>query len=147
MRNILQTTASSPSNNLLDIHLNEINPSVVARNILILQIISDKDFDIDGEEDIAFLWDLWYNAECPESSRKKFRVALKNLLDGVLPENVSVSLSNSSSLSLNEVWNAWYTTSSKTESESHLLMKKINKQRYTKIFILYLYNVQLYFCS
>lgn len=133
---MLLTTASSPSSNLLDIHLNEINPSVVARNILILQIISDKDFDIDGEEDIAFLWDLWYNAEWPESSRKKFRVALKNLLDGVLPENVTVSLSNSSSQSLNEVWNAWYSTSSKIESESHMLMKEIHNQRYTNPYLI-----------
>ena len=88
---MLHTTAAiDPKNGLyLDFHLNDINPSVVARNILMLQIISAQDFDTDNEEDIAFMWDLWYNAQWPESSRRRFKIALKKLMDGMLPKRIS----------------------------------------------------------
>ena len=126
---MLHTTAAiDPKNGLyLDFHLNDINPSVVARNILMLQIISAQDFDTDNEEDIAFMWDLWYNAQWPESSRRKFKIALKKLMDGMLPK--SININGSSSESLQKVWNAWYTICSQTESQSHLLMKKIDNER------------------
>jgi hypothetical protein len=80
--------------NSIHLHLNDLNPSIVARNILILKIISAPDFDTNNKEDIAFLWDLWYNAEWPISTRDRFKLVLKKLLDNELPDNVVIHKSN-----------------------------------------------------
>jgi hypothetical protein len=42
----------------MQIHLNDLNPSVVARNITNLKIISAPDFPED-DKDFSFLWDVW----------------------------------------------------------------------------------------
>ena len=127
MRNALKTAGNRKNIENLDIHLNDVNPSVVARNILILKIISADDFDIQNEEDISFLWDIWYNAEWPESTRKRFELVLKEILDNNLPDNVIPK--SSSLITLETVWSKWISIISKRESESNLFMKKIHKER------------------
>ena len=146
---MLHTTAAIHSKNglHLDFHLNDINPSVVARNILLLQIMSAQDFSADCEEDIAFLWDLWYNAQWPESSRRRFKIALKKLMDGIYMLPKRISICGSSLESLQKVWNAWYTLCSQSESQSHLLMKKINSERYRKTFVTLWLNIIVYWLS
>jgi hypothetical protein len=100
----------------------------VARNILILKIISADGFDIQNEEDRSFLWDLWYNAEWPESTRKRFESFLKELLDNNLPDNVVIPKS-SYLRTLKTVWSTWISITAKSKSESDLFMKKIQKER------------------
>ena len=112
----------------LCIHLNDWNPSVIARNIIILKIISVPEFDVNNEEDVGFLWDLWYNAEWPEATRKRFNSVLKELLDNALPENVVISKSKYLQ-SLQSVWRSWNYFSSKTTSEAKLLMDKMHEER------------------
>ena len=75
----MNTLEASTTNHLknLHIHLNDKNSVVLARNILILKVISDEDFDTAKDDDIAFLWDLWYNLEWPESTEKRFMKAVK----------------------------------------------------------------------
>ena len=128
MSNALKTAGNRKNIENLDIHLNDVNPSVVARNILILKIISADDFDIQNEEDISFLWDIWYNSEWPVSTRKRFESVLKELLDNNLPDNVVIPKS-SSLLTLETVWSKWISIISKRESESDLFMKKNQKER------------------
>ena len=128
LRNALKTAGNRKNIENLDIHLNDVNPSVVARNILILKIISADDFDIQNEEDISFLWDIWYNAEWPESTRKRFESVLKELLDNNLPDNVVIPKS-SYLRTLKTVWSAWISIIAKSNSESELFMKKIKKER------------------
>jgi hypothetical protein len=128
LRNTLKTAGNRKYIANLDIHLNDVNPSVVARNILILKIISEDGFDIQNEEDVSFLWDLWYNAEWPESTRKRFELVLKEILDNNLPDNVVIPKS-SSLITLKTVWSKWISIISKRESESNLFMKKIQKER------------------
>ena len=128
LRNALKTAGNRKNIANLDIHLNDLNPSVVARNILILKIISADGFDIQNEEDRSFLWDLWYNAEWPESTRKRFESFLKELLDNNLPDNVVIPKS-SYLIDLETVYSKWTTITSKSKSESDLLMKKIQKER------------------
>ena len=127
MRNALKTAGNGKNIANLDIHLNDSNSSVVARNILILKIISADGFDIENEEDISFLWDIWYNAEWPESTRKRFELVLKEILDNNLPDNVIPK--SSSLITLETVWSKWISIISKRESESNLFMKKIHKDR------------------
>ena len=94
MRNALKTAGNGKNIENLDIHLNDSNPSVVACNILILKIISADGFNIQNEEDISFLWDIWYNAEWPEATRKRFESVLKELLDNNLPDNIVIPKSS-----------------------------------------------------
>lgn len=128
MRNALKAAGNKKNTGNLHIHLNDSNQSVVARNILILKIISAESFDVKNEEDISFLWDLWYNAEWPESTLKRFKSVLKELLENNLPVNVSIPKSSYLS-ALRNVWFTWSAISSKTKSESNLFMKKIQKER------------------
>ena len=103
------------------------NPSVVARNITILKIISASDFNPDDDKDMAFLWDLWYNTEWPDETKQRFKIILNDLMGGTLPENVSVPKSNQLEC-VKKVWTAWHVLLSNTKSKSQLLMKKVAKE-------------------
>jgi hypothetical protein len=93
-----------------------------------LKIISAPDFNPEDDEDFAFLWDVWYNLEWPEVTRKRFQGILKDLLNGVFPENVSVPKTSQSEM-LKKVWSAWLSVSSKTEFEAIIFMKKVGLER------------------
>ncbi len=100
---------------------------------MLLSILSAPDFNPEDENDLAFLWDLWYNSEWPELTRKRFKTVLKDLLDGRLPENIIIAKSSHLEM-LRAVWSSWQATSSQSQSESDLLMKKISKEiRYDSI--------------
>ncbi|EFX85370.1 hypothetical protein DAPPUDRAFT_237975 [Daphnia pulex] len=49
-----------------------------------------RDFNPDNDEDFGFLWDVWYNMDWPEETRKRFLSVVKELMNEELPENVSV---------------------------------------------------------
>ena len=102
----------------------------MARNILILKIISARHFNPDDQEDISFLWDVWYNAEWTEITRHKALKVLKELLDGILPKNVTVNQMNQLQ-SLKEVWTTWSSdiTAANNQSELELLQEKIRIER------------------
>lgn len=85
-------------------------------------------FNPDKKEDLSFLWDVWYNAEWPEVTKKRFLVVLKDIFDGRLPENVFVP-DGSQLESLKEVWSSWLALCSKEEAELTSMMQKIKKER------------------
>ncbi len=120
--------ATNESFNKWEIHLNDFSPTVVARNIVILKIVSTFDFNPEGKEDFAFLWDIWYNLEWSEITRKRFQQILKDLLNGSLPINVSFSKTSQFEM-LKEVWSTWLLISSESGSKASLFMKKIDDER------------------
>ena len=131
LRNPLQATSLTKESHfkILDIHLNDLNASVMARNIVMLKILSASDFNPYDQEDLSFLWDVWYNAEWPEITRKRFKEALKQLLDGSMPENVVMTNFNQFQI-LREVWTSWYSSiATNDHSELELFMKKIRNER------------------
>lgn len=95
-----------------------------------LKIVSSLDFNPDNQEDIAFLWDLWYNSEWPETTRRRCKVILEDLLlNDALPENLAIP--NDKHLqSLKTVWGTWISFLSKDDLESRMLIQKMNKERY-----------------
>jgi hypothetical protein len=95
---------------------------------LILKVISASDFDTNNEDDVAFLWDLWYNAEWPEAIRQKFNFVLKELLDNALPENVIIAKSEYLQR-LQFVWRSWNYISSKSKPEAKILMDNMHEER------------------
>ena len=123
----MATTNAIPN---LHIYLNDLDPMIVARNIVLLKIISAPDFSSDNEGDLAFLWDVWYNAEWPQSTKLRFQKVLKELLtaDTPLPENVHIPQSTHLD-SLKEVWKVWSSICSKTPNQAKQLTKKAKKDR------------------
>ncbi|EFX82902.1 hypothetical protein DAPPUDRAFT_101078 [Daphnia pulex] len=132
MRKTLLATTAEHVNNF-HFHLNDNCPSIVARNIMMLKILSAQDFDPNKEQDFSFLWDVWYNTEWPEITRKQFLIVLNDLLDGKLPENVTVPDPNHYK-SLKKIWKVWYTISSRNQSKSEMLLCKTKMKR-SELFI------------
>jgi hypothetical protein len=127
LRNALQV-ATNLSFNRWEIHMNDISPAVVARNITILKIISAPDFNPDNKEDFAFVWDIWYNLEWPEITRKRFQQTMKDLLNDLLPQEISIPKTIQRQM-LKDVWSSWLLTSSESEFKAGLFMKKIDEER------------------
>ncbi|EFX73625.1 hypothetical protein DAPPUDRAFT_109720 [Daphnia pulex] len=127
LRNTFQaTTSKNPQN--LEIHLNDLSPSVLARNIIILKIVSASDFNPDNDEDFGFLWDVWYNMDWSEETRKRFLSVVKELTNEKLPDNVSIP--NKSHLEeLKSLWSNWHSVSSKNKNDSVSLLRKVWGQR------------------
>jgi len=90
---LLTTTAVGDKHNAgqyyenLDIHINDASLSVIARNILILKIISCPKFDPNDDDDMDYVWDIWYNTTFSHSTTKRFMEDVKSLLDSPLPAN------------------------------------------------------------
>lgn len=137
MRNTLEATSKFGIQNFV-FHLNDCNPLNVARNIMILKIISESKFNPEDQADLNFLWDVWYNAKWPEHTRSRFMVVLKELLDNQLPENATVAVTNGDLLKLRNIWASWYLTCSKNGIELNMLMNDNSKERY-------IYNLYKYF--
>ena len=98
---------SFPNQNL-HIHINDSSLAVVARNILILKIISSQDFDPNNTADMSYTWDLWYNTIWPESTLERFMKGIKSLLDEPLPGNIILA-DTSQEEKLNSIWRTWIT--------------------------------------
>ena len=127
LRNVLQATKTKDPHNV-EIHLNDCYSSVLARNVIILKIISAHDFNPDNTEDFDFLWDVWYNLDWPEKTRKRFVSVVKELIDEIFPENASIP--NKDHLdNFKILWKNWLSVSSKNENDSQSLLTKINGQK------------------
>ena len=122
MNTLLATSAENVQQ--FQIHLNDMNPSSLVRNIMMLKIISAHDFNPRKDEDLNFLWDIWYNATWPETTQKRFLGALKDLINEKFPQNVSIP-EVSHLQSVKNVWSVWRKTVSGKPIESTVLIDNI----------------------
>ena len=74
--------------------INDNDSALIARDILLLSIVTD--IDPNKQQDIEFLWDVWYNSSLLNSHH----VRLMNTL---------CKLINNSALSDCNLWTIWYT--------------------------------------
>ncbi|EFX65966.1 hypothetical protein DAPPUDRAFT_116814 [Daphnia pulex] len=132
LRNAFQATTAK-NLQVLDIHVNDVHPAVLARNIIILKIISAPDFNPNDIEDISFLWDVLYNMDWPEVTRKRFLSVIKDLLDNKLPDEVVIPKRTDIEMFM-ALWETWQSVSSTTVFESKILLKKVQKQRKELLF-------------
>ena len=107
--NPLYAVAGSSENQKLSIHINDDNFSVIARNILILKIVFNPDFDTNSNLDINYVWDVWCNATWPQSTVERFLKDIKELLDEPLPVNVILADLKSKE-KLQSIWKEWLCT-------------------------------------
>ena len=63
----------------LNFHLNDYDPTVVARNAIILEVASTINPDI--PEDINFLWNIWYNMALSEAHYARLQQIISAFVD------------------------------------------------------------------
>ena len=94
VRNILCTVSelslrkSDERPKSLNFHLNDYDPSVVARNAVLLEVASVINPDI--QTDIDFLWNIWYNLALSRSHFDRLRKILSTLLAKNFESNESI---------------------------------------------------------
>ena len=63
----------------LSIHLNDYDPSVVARNAILLEVASSINTDV--SDDVDFLWNTWYNMTLSEAHFARLQRILSEMID------------------------------------------------------------------
>ena len=106
----------------LHLHINDASLPVIARNVIIVKIISCPEFEANKDDDIGYVWDIWYNATFSHSTAERFKEDVRSLIESPLPANIIIP--NSSDLDeLKAIWTEWL---SKIESSSvdHVLAER-----------------------
>ena len=106
----------------LNLHLNDASLPVIARNVLIMKIISCPKFDPNNDYDMGYVWDIWYNATFSRSTAKRFSEDVTSLMDNPLPTNVIIPKSSYLE-ELKAIWTDWL-SKIKSSSVAHVLAKR-----------------------
>ena len=119
LRNALVTIAKmTDAYPQLDIHLADDNNYIVARNILLANIMLSDNFNPSEIDDMDYLWSLWYS-EWTDSTRLRFIEDVKKLFKqqwGQANENQhSIILDKDARQSLNSVLRSWLLSATKEE--------------------------------
>jgi len=91
----------------LNFHLNDYDPSVVARNAVLVEAACVINPDI--PDDVDFLWNIWYNLALSKAHFERLRSVLSELLEKDFDSDESV-LKFQDSAALREcrdIWNDW----------------------------------------
>ena len=89
----------------LSFHLNDYDPSILARDFVILETV--RSIDPDCNWDVDFLWNLWYNLTLSSDELKRLQMILEKLTS---PEYVNNELQFGSKDMFTEclqIWNDW----------------------------------------
>ena len=109
----------------LDIHMSDTNDRVTARNCLITQVILASSFDPESPSDCQYLWDLWYDFQWTEATRKRFVSDVKKLLKNQLSNPSIITHGANFDQKLQKILRSWINTASNmTASASHEIVKK-----------------------
>ncbi|KAL9951474.1 hypothetical protein ACROYT_G044139 [Oculina patagonica] len=96
--------------------LNDHDPSVIARNVIILETV--RSIDPDRDLDVDFLWNLWYNLTLSNDELKRLQAILQNL---TLPQYVNTGLQFGSKEMFTEclqIWKDWLSLEINVEAVS-----------------------------
>lgn len=124
---MLHTIMSKPDkeDSVLNIHLNHSCPFLLARNILILKIVSAANFSISSPEDVNYLWDVWYNFEWSQKTRERFTADVNSLVGSGLPVEHCSALNKSQLDELQEIYKGWLLSVEERLSEASQIKKKV----------------------
>ena len=89
----------------LSFHLNDHDPSILARNVIILEIL--RSLHPDSELDIEFLWNVWYNLALSGEELKRLQAILENLTSPKYVSNVVKFGSKDVFTECLEIWHDW----------------------------------------
>ncbi len=129
LRNPLATSAvvrgknrAGQLNQNLNLHLNDASLPVIARNVLLVKIISSPEFEPNNDDNMGYVWDIWYNATFSRSTAKRFAEDVRSLIDNPLPTNVIIPKSNYLG-ELKAIWTDWL-AKIKSSSVVHVLAER-----------------------
>ena len=131
LKNVLQTiiSKSNDDDTSLIIHLNHSCKVVLARNLLILKVISATGFNAHSQEDVNYLWDLWYNLQWSKSTLERFIEDVKSLIENGLPEEHCYSLDSSQLQDMKDIFQDWLSSSTGSRLTESSQIENILKQR------------------
>ena len=89
----------------LSFHLNDHDPSILARDAIILEIALS--INPDSESDVEFLWNLWYNLALSGEELKRLQAILENLTSPKYVSNVVQFGSKDVFTECLQIWNDW----------------------------------------
>ena len=105
-------------------HVNDFDPVVVARNVIILQIASC--IDSEKPEDIDFLWNVWYNMALSEDHYRRLLKVMDDLICHNNFENGIKFGTDESKEECRRVWRDWATVTSSVDDV------RIERRRFIK---------------
>ena len=76
----------------VNFHVNDFDPVVVARNVIILEIA--RCIDPERPEDIDFLWNIWYNLALSEDHYQRLQQFIKVLISNGIQDREKVRFEN-----------------------------------------------------
>ena len=107
LKNAFTTASDINPNQYLHIHINDNNLLIMARDILILKIVTSLEYDTSKEADVDYVWHLWYDATWPQSTHKRFMKDVQDLLSQPLPHNIFIPESSIYLERLKVIWTEW----------------------------------------
>ena len=91
--------------NSISFHINDYDPSVVARNVVILELVDTINPDV--ADDIDFLWNVWYNMTLSKAHIDRLREVLTSLIERNFDGDKSFLKFQASGNVLQECRNIW----------------------------------------
>ena len=95
---------------------------MIARNVLTMKIISCPKFDPNNDDDMGYVWDVWYSATFSRSTAKRFAEDVTSLMDSPPPANVIIPKSSYLE-ELKAIWTDWL-SKIKSSSVAHVLAER-----------------------
>lgn len=89
----------------LSFHLNDHDPSILARDAIILEVALS--INPDSELDVEFLWNLWYDLALSGEESKRLQAILENLTSPKYASNVLQFGSKDAFTECLQIWNDW----------------------------------------
>lgn len=124
IRNVLKTVAENesffkskvdgmPQLKQMSFHMNDQSDCILARNSVLLKIIQDMDPKL--EEDLDFLWNVWYNLSLSKPHKARLDKILTQLLEDTKVGCQYVHFGNKNTEKLvHDIWNFWLKTDKST---------------------------------
>jgi len=91
----------------LNFHLNDYDPTVVARNAVLLEAAGVINPDI--PDDIDFLWNIWYNLALSQSHFDRLRKIISKLLESDFESRESILMFQNNAIlrECRDIWKDW----------------------------------------
>ena len=114
----------------LSFHLNDYDPSVVARNAILLEVTSSINTDV--ADDVDFLWNTWYNMTLSEAHFSRLQRILSEMIDKGFDSNEWTVLNFQDGAVFKEcrdIWKDWIKLDLNVKSVKEERSKFIEKDR------------------
>ena len=109
IRHILKTVANvgdDSSTKNISFVINDMETAVIARDLFLMYIV--ENLDADNDEDVAFLWSVWYNMQLSASHHARMVEILNKLLVNENTQNWTICASTRKRCL--QAWTSWSTS-------------------------------------